>query len=377
VKKIPLFKPKFRVDEVLSEIKECLDIGWTGIGYKTDQFEKLWCEYTQFKNCHFLNSATAGLHLAIRIFKDECNWSDGDEVIAPALTFVSTNHAILYESLTPVFSDIDSSLCLDPVKLQECITPKTKAVIYVGIGGNAANYKKIVEICKNNNLKLILDAAHMAGTKWLESDTHIGSEADCSVFSYQAVKNCPSSDAGAICFKDEKLDVKVRKLSWLGISENTFNRAKNNKYKWDYDIDEIGYKYNGNSISAAMSIVSLRYLDKDNERRREISNYYTSSLKSNDRISTIVHDDAIISSRHLYQIIVNDRDKFIEHMESFGISCGVHYKPNNRFSIFKKYDNRELNYTNSIADKIVSLPLHVNLSDQDIDKIVNSINKFF
>ena len=119
MKKIPLFKPKFRVDEVLSEIKECLDIGWTGIGYKTDQFEKLWCEYTQFKNCHFLNSATAGLHLAIRIFKDECNWSDGDEVIAPALTFVSTNHAILYESLTPVFSDIDSSLCLDPVKLQE------------------------------------------------------------------------------------------------------------------------------------------------------------------------------------------------------------------------------------------------------------------
>src|SRR6185369_11771730 len=96
-KVIQVFKPYFRVDEVLSEIRECLEKGWTGIVFKTEQFETAWKEYSGFDNAHYLNSATSGLHLAVRIFKDKYNWHDGDEIITTSLTFVSTNHAILYE----------------------------------------------------------------------------------------------------------------------------------------------------------------------------------------------------------------------------------------------------------------------------------------
>ena len=373
---IALFKPLFRKDEVLNEIAQCLDMGWTGIGYKTNEFEQLWCNYSKLKHCHFLNSASAGLHIAIKVFKDKFNWRDDDEILTSPMTFVSTNHAILYESLTPVFSDIDASLCLDPLKLTENITDKTRAVIYVGMGGNAANLSEIVQICKNNNLILIIDAAHMAGTKWLSNDLHVGSEADCVVFSYQAVKNCPSSDAGSICFKDSELDHKARTLSWLGIDTNTFERSKTKMYKWEYEVDELGFKYNGNSIAAAMTIVSLRYLDEDNKRRRDICQEYISAFDSNESLIPIVHDNKISSSRHLCQIIVNNRNDFINHMGGFGISCGVHYKPNNRFRVYDKYNLKSLNFLDSIENKIVSLPLHLNLSDEDVSYIINSANKF-
>ena len=371
-----LFKPFFRKEEVFDEIGRCLDIGWTGIGYKTEEFEQLWCDYSKLNHCHFLNSASAGLHLALKIFKDKFNWRDDDEILTSPMTFVSTNHAILYESLTPVFSDIDASLCLDPIKLTESITDKTRAVIYVGIGGNAANLSEIEKICKKNNLILIIDAAHMAGTKWLASNLHVGSEADCVVFSYQAVKNCPSSDAGSICFKDSELDHKARTLSWLGIDTNTFERSKSKAYKWEYEVDEVGYKYHGNSIVAAIAIVSLRYLDEDNKRRRHISQEYISAFDSNESINPIIHDTKISSSRHLCQIIVNNRVDFIEHMSNFGISCGVHYKPNNKLSVYDKYSSKSLDFLNSIENKIVSLPLHLNLSDEDVSYITNSANKF-
>jgi dTDP-4-amino-4,6-dideoxygalactose transaminase len=123
-KSIQVLKPYFRVDEVLEAIRPCLEIGWTGIGYKTVSLEKKWSEYTGFQNSHFVNSATAGLHLAIRLFKQKWNWQDGDEIITPSLTFVSTNHAILYEGLTPCFCDVDESLCLDPAEVMKAINKK-------------------------------------------------------------------------------------------------------------------------------------------------------------------------------------------------------------------------------------------------------------
>jgi hypothetical protein len=111
---IQLFVPTFRIEECLAEVRECLEKGWTGIGFKTIAFETAWNEYTGLPHAHFLNSATAGLHLAMRLLKQRHEWADGDEVITTPLTFVSTNHAILYENLNPVFADVDEYLCLDP-----------------------------------------------------------------------------------------------------------------------------------------------------------------------------------------------------------------------------------------------------------------------
>lgn len=363
-KVIQVLKPYFRVDEVLSEIRECLEKGWTGIGFKTEQFEAAWKKYSGFEYAHFLNSATSGLHLALKIYKDINNWQDGDEVITTSLTFVSTNHAILYENLVPVFADVDSSLCLDPNSVERLITSKTKAVIYVGIGGNAQHYKEIRALCTKHNLIFILDAAHMAGTTWVDTGLHVGLDADCSIFSYQAVKNCPSSDSGMICFPSAELDKTVRRLSWLGIDKSTYDRYSESSYKWRYEVPELGFKYHGNSIAAAMCLVSLRYLDLDNEHRRMLADVYDSYLKDKDGIEIISHSDLINSSRHLYQIAVPNRDNLIEQLSKEGVYCGVHYIENHQYSIYKNYKS-DVEEASRYSSLIVSLPMHLGVSSDD------------
>ncbi|MCJ7640979.1 MAG: aminotransferase class V-fold PLP-dependent enzyme, partial [Desulfobacterales bacterium] len=173
---VHVFVPYFRVEEALAEIRECLEKGWTGLGFKTVQFEEAWKQYTDLPHAHFLNSATAGLHLAIRLLKEEGAWAEGDEIITTPLTFVSTNHAILYERLRPAFADVDEYLCLDPSSVEERISPRTRAVMFVGLGGNVGRLDEIAALCQRRVLKLILDAAHMAGTYW--RGKHIGEESD-------------------------------------------------------------------------------------------------------------------------------------------------------------------------------------------------------
>ena len=119
MKPIQLFVPTFRVDECLAQVRECLEKGWTGLGYKTNEFEEAWKAHTGLPHAHFLNSATSGLHLAVRLLKERHGWSDGDEMISTPLTFVSSNHAILYERLRPVFADVDEYLCLDPASIAD------------------------------------------------------------------------------------------------------------------------------------------------------------------------------------------------------------------------------------------------------------------
>src|SRR5947209_6955427 len=162
---IQLFVPTFHVDETLEAIRECLEKGWTGLGFKTGQFEQAWKDYTGLPHAHFLNSATSGLHLAIAQLNAHEGWADDDEIITTPLTFVSTNHAILYEHLKPVFADVDQYLCLDPDSIAAHITPKTRAVMFVGMGGNPGSYDAIRQLCNEHGLKLILDAAHMSGTR--------------------------------------------------------------------------------------------------------------------------------------------------------------------------------------------------------------------
>src|SRR5262245_3605726 len=177
---IQLFVPTFRVEETLAEIRECLEKGWTGLGYKTVAFEDAWKSYTGLPHAHFLGSATFGLHLALRLLADAEGWREGDEVITTPLTFVSTNHAILYERLRPVFADVDEHLCLDPQSVAARITPRTRAVVFVGMGGNAGRYAEVRALCRERGLRLVLDAAHMSGT-WI-GDRHAGADADVTVF---------------------------------------------------------------------------------------------------------------------------------------------------------------------------------------------------
>ena len=190
------------------------------------------------------------------MLKYEGKWQDGDEIITSPLTFVSTNHAILYERLKPVFADVDDTLCLDPASIEARITPKTRAVIFVGLGGNTGRLSEVAKLCRKHKVRSNLELpAHMTGTRW-KNGKHVGSEADVSVFSFQAVKNLPTADSGMICFADPQLDTEARKWTWMGINKDTYARtASQGSYKWYYDVEYEGFKYHGNSIMAAMESV--------------------------------------------------------------------------------------------------------------------------
>lgn len=379
MKNIQLFIPKFRNTEILEHISECLDKGWTGLGFKTVEIENEWKKYTGLPYAHFLNSNTSGLHLAIKILKDTNKWGDGDEIITTPLTFVSSNHAIMYENMIPVFADVDEYLCLDPESVESKITKKTRAILFVGIGGNTGQYNKIVEICEKYKIKLILDAAHMSGT-FIESEptkkiNHVGRDADVTVFSFQAVKNLPTADSGMICFKNEDYDVLVRKLSWLGIDKDTYQRSQDKgTYKWEYDLVDVGFKYHGNSIMASMALVGLKYLEEDNEYRRNISEKYEKEFYKNNIKTIKIHPDCKKASRHLFQIVVNNRNKFIELLNSNGVYPGVHYRDNTNYRMYE-YGKNTCPYSYKISENLISLPLHLNLSNEDVDFVIEQVIK--
>jgi dTDP-4-amino-4,6-dideoxygalactose transaminase len=387
--KIQVLKPKYRTDEVLNEIKECLDTSWTGMGGKSIEFEEAWKSYSDLPHAHFLQSATAGLHLAVKVFKEKYGWEDGDEIITTPLTFVSTNHAIMYENLKPVFADVDDTLCLDPVSVLDNITDKTRAVMFVGIGGNIGQYDRLIDVCRLNNIKIILDAAHLAGTKrtrvWPEFGgsrmAQVGWESDVAVFSFQSVKNLPTSDSGMVCFKDKEDDEIARQLSWLGIDKSTYDRYNKGTYNWKYDVPNVGYKYHGNAVIGAMGLVQLKYLDKDNEYRNELADCYSDlfnilNLPNIEAIDERVgrFNENTIHSRHLYPIRIKKglRDYVMEELSERGIYCGVHYLDNTQYSMYN-YAYGSCKNAHKISSELISLPLHLHMTRDDVKKVVGEL----
>ena len=373
---IQLFVPTFDVEACLDEIRECLEKGWTGLGFKTIQFEEEWKKYTGLPHAHYLNSATVGLNLAFETLKEQYQWDDDNEVITTPITFISSNHAILLAKLKAVFADVDDTLCLNPADVEEKITPRTKAVLFVGMGGNAGHYEEIVKLCEKYDLKLVLDAAHMSGTR-LNGDIP-GKEAEVVVYSYQAVKNLPTADSGMICFKKAEFDAIVRKKAWLGINKDTYTRSRGSggSYKWKYDVEYIGYKDHGNSIMAAIGLAQLKHLDRDNAYRRQIAEWYTKGFEGYpDKIKLVDIPGDCESSRHLFQIIVEDRDGLMAYLNEHEIYPGVHYIDNTEYRMYS-YAEGTCQKAAYISDHIISLPMHMRLTYEDVQAVIKNVVEF-
>ncbi len=373
---IQLFVPTFDVDACLDNIRQCLEKGWTGMGFMTVQFEEKWKEYTGLPHAYYLNSATAGLNLAVEIFKEKYGWADGDEIITTPLTFISTNHAILLSKMKAVFADVDDTLCLDPASVEERITDKSRAVMYVGMGGNAGHLDKIIEICKKHGLKLILDAAHMSGTR--VNGEIAGKEADVISYSFQAVKNLPTGDSGMICFKDDDCDAIVRKKAWLGINKDTYARSvsANGAYKWKYDVEYVGYKYNGNAVMAAIALAQLPHLDRDNAYRRQLAEWYTKGFEQYpEKIKLVEIPGNCDSSRHLFQIIVEDRDGLLAYLNEHEIYPGVHYVDNTEYRMYS-YAKGTCPKAAYVSDHVISLPMHMRLTYEDVQTVIKCVIEY-
>jgi dTDP-4-amino-4,6-dideoxygalactose transaminase len=225
----------------------------------------------------------------------------------------------------------------------------------------------VVRLCHERNIKVILDASHMTGTRL--HGRHVGREADVSVFSFQAVKNLPTADSGMICFAEAQLDADVRKWSWLGINKDTYARTlSQGAYKWYYDVDHEGFKYHGNSIMAAIGLVSLKYVDPDNAYRRQLAAWYDEFLGVEPRIERIPVAPGCESARHLYQIMVDRRDEVMLALNDNKIYPGVHYRDNTVYKMYN-YAQGACPRAARASDRLISLPLHPRLNYQLVKTI--------
>jgi len=367
---IPVFKPKMNKEEILSELGKIFDAGWIGMGPKTLEFENKFAEYIGMKYALGLNSATAALHLANLVL----GIKKGDEVIVPSMTFVSTALGPLYCGAKPIFADMEEdTLCIDLKDIEKKITKKTKAIMSVHYGGHACKMDEIMKIAKKHNLYVIEDAAHACGAKY--KDKMLGSIGDIGCFSFHAVKNLPTGDGGMIVTNDKKIYEKLQKLRWVGIDKSTWQRSSSMKYSWRYSVDELGFKYHMNDITAVIGMAQLKVLDEHNALRRKYAEKYNKALEGLKWIELPVEKEYAFSSRHNYVIKTEKRDELNEYLASKEISTGVHYEPIHHYKVFGKVKT-SLPVTEKVWKNLLTLPLYPDMSEEDFDKIVSEIKKF-
>lgn len=371
---IHVFRPVFQVEECLAELRSCLEKGWVGLGWKTLEIEEAWKAYTGLPHAHFVSSGTAALQVALRTLRIHRDWQEGDEILTTPLTFVSTNQVIVEEGLVPVFCDVDKYLCLPPLALGACASRKTRAVLFVGLGGQTGQLPAIARFCREMGLTLILDAAHLAGAKI--DGRHVGHEADVACFSFHAVKNLATGDSGMVCFADEALDALARRISWHGIDRNTWARtlAPATGYQWKYSVTHPGLKANGNSLQAALALVGLRHLDRENARRLAIHERYRKGLFSvpTPGLEDVPVPESCTPSGHMMRILSERRDDLIRYLNQQAIYPGVHYELSTTHPVFRPYW-RSCPNAERAAARLVTLPCHLGMTDDDVDRVAREV----
>jgi len=369
---IPVFRPSMDNAEITAAT-EAIRSGWIGNGPRTAAFEQRFASFIDVPHAIALNSATAALHLAMVLSEVK-----GYEVITTPMTFVSSNHAILYAGGIPVFADIEpDTLNIDPEKIEELITENTRAIMVVHYGGHACRMEEIEELARRHDLVLIEDAAHGSGAQY--RDSMLGSIGDFGCFSFHAVKNIATGDGGMLTCRSDEHASRARKLSWMGISRGTWDRVDGEEYSWQYDVEELGFKYQMNDITAAIGLAQLDKLERANIARRELALRYSKLLEDIDLIEVPVEKDYARSSWHNYVIKVRDSSKrngLIDHLKSNGISTGMHYIPNHLYKMYSPYASNPLPVAEDVWKRIITLPLFPDLTINQQDTIIKSIHEF-
>lgn len=370
---IQVFRPTLNVDKILEQLKPVLESGWIGLGPKTKEFENKLSNYIGSKYFVALNSATSALHLAVK----SLNLPTNSKIITTPNTFVSTNHAILYEGHVPIFCDVEKTtgnISVDSIKQALLDNEDIKAIIVVHVGGYSCDMDSINQIAKENNLKVIEDCAHAFGGKY--KDKMIGDTNNICIWSFQAVKNLPVGDGGAISTNDEELYNRLNKLRWLGINKDTVSRSNLNSvkqtYNWDYEVEEIGYKYHASDITSVIGIIGLETIEDNNKRRREIAKYYLDNIKD---VIKPEYENNRISSSHFLPLFFLDRENVYSALKNNEIYCGMHYKRNDKYRPFDQYvKTNNLINADWYENHELTLPLHLGLNDYDVENIVKIIN---
>lgn len=371
---LPFSKPTIN-DAAINEVVECLKSGWITTGPRVKKFEEMLKEYFNAPYVLALTSGTAGLHLAVLAL----NLQPGDEVIAPAMTFVASYNMIVAGGGKPVLVDVDPiTYNMNVTKIEKAITPKTRAIMPVHMTGLSCDLDPIYDLAKKYNLRVIEDAAQAIGAKY--KNKLVGSFGDMQIFSFHPNKNITSGEGGCIVTRDEKIAKQVSVMRFHGIDRDAFNRFSKEGSQ-HYDVIAPGFKYNMLDMQAAIAIHQLPEIGNFNKRRTELALRYNELFKGWTEIApplaTPTHYEQT-PPWHLYAPLIKnmDRDDFLQQMKDRNIGLGLHYDAPHLYSYYQKnfgYREGDFPHAEMIGKQIVSLPLFPLMTEQEQDRVVNTM----
>lgn len=353
--KINLFKPSITEQEIAA-VERVLRSGWLTFGEETELLESEFAAFVGARYAVAVNSATAGLHLAVKILSDQSGRKNGN-IVVPAITFVSTALAGLYENLEVRIADVLGTGNMDLLHAQQLCDDNTIAVLPVRYGG--AQIRGPLW-----DTPVIADNAHAA-----EEGSHYGA---MSVYSFHPVKNIATGDMGMVTTDSEEVRDLLRLYRWCGIDKSTHEREAAG-YNWDYDIPVVGYKYNPNDIFSALARVQLARQEELHTRRVMVAGRYDKGLEG---LPVRINTD-ITGALHLYTIKTKERDNLALHLKRRGISIGVHYKPLYYHPAIAWKSEYTDYYANSFFNEVMSLPFYPDLTEVDQDRVIAAIREFY
>jgi dTDP-4-amino-4,6-dideoxygalactose transaminase len=369
-------KPEIR-DAEINEVIKVLKSGWIGTGPVTKKFEEKFSNYIGCKHAIALNSCTAALHLSLL-----CNGiGKGDEVIVPPITFAATINVVEHVGAKPVFVDIErESYNISPEKILEAITPNTKAVIPVHLGGLPCDMKEIQNIVHEQNLILIEDAAHAVGAEY--NSKKIGSFGNPTCFSFYPTKNITSVEGGMVCLNDDNLAEKIRIFSLHGISKHAWQRFFKEGEK-TYRVIYPGYKYNMTDFNAAVALPQLERIDELIKTRKKYAEIYNDEFEDLDLIDLPPQKEGRKSAWHLYSILLRleklniSRNKFITALDKENVGSGIHYSAihDEPFYIEKYGKIKGLTRAEYVSERTVSIPLQTSITEDEVYDVIIAVKR--
>lgn len=369
------FSPPDITEEEIEAVSAVLRSGWITTGPRTEQFEQEFAAYVGAEGALALNSCTAGLHLALVAL----GIGPGAEVITTPMTFCSSVNVIEHVGARPVLADIDpQTLTLDPARVAEAITPRTKAIMPVHYAGHPAEMAPLLALAREHDLYVIEDAAH-ALPAYYEGHP-IGSLGDLTAFSFYATKNLTTAEGGMLTGAPELIE-RARVLSLHGMSRDAWNRYGQGG-AWFYEVVAPGFKYNMTDIQAALGLAQLHRLEAMQARRREIVVRYNSALSGLAAVQTPVERPNARHAWHLYVLRLNlerlsiDRAQFIQELAARNIGSSVHFIPIHLHPYYRnKYEWQPADFPVAYAEyqRVVSLPLSTRLSDADVADAIAAV----
>ena len=370
--KIPLFKLNFDKKEI-DAVSETIRSQWISTGPKCEELEKLFQDMLNVKYAVSLTNCTAALHLACIL----CDIKEGDEVLCPSLTFAASVNCIRYVGATPVFCDVvgPDHLNIDPIEIEKNITKNTKAIIVVHMAGFPAKMDEIVTIANKYNLKVIEDACHGPLSEY--KGKKLGTIGDIGCFSFFSNKNISTGEGGMLVTNNEEMAKKARLLRSHGMTTMSYQRATG--HATSYDILELGYNYRMDDIRASIGVVQMKKLSDDLKKRINVRKRYIEQLSKVKGIAVPFADNTEFVSNYILPIVLKNstsekRDRIRENLHAAGIQTSVHYPAVHKFSIYSQY-KATLPKTEYITDNEITLPMYGSLTNDEIDFIVETLNK--